>query len=162
MSTALALLREPTDRTEFLKLFNRLCVALREPADDTGVTQGIYFDALKDLAPTALEDGATVLMKEPGRRFFPTSAEWRTASETAGVERMRRAVQPTEELGIYVCRDCRDSGWLEGIGGEAMKCPGDARCGRRRTHGLHTYTQACCCRASNVNYQRTSHFGAGR
>lgn len=163
MITDLELLRDATPSSDFLQLFNRLCVALREPADDSGVTQGIYFDALKDLPLRALEDGATALMKEPGRRFFPTTAEWRTASERAKDDQLRRAVTPTDdERGTICCRNCEDTGWALGIGGKALECPGDSRCGRTRVHAAHTFTFACSCRANNPNYQRTMHFGAGR
>lgn len=68
----------------------------------------------------------------------------------------------TDERGIFVCRDCHDTGWVLGIAGEALQCPGDHRCGRRNAHQPHSYTQVCGCRQSNVNYQRTQHFGAGR
>ncbi len=154
--------QKPSD-AEFLTLFNRLSVALREQQDESGVTQGVYFDALKDLPIRALEAGAAALMKEPGRRFFPTTAEWRTAAEKATVAQLREAVQPRpEDRGVFICRACFDTGWESGPSGDPLECPGDARCGRRNEHGKHTYTRACPCRETNANYQRAAHFGAGR
>lgn len=147
--------RPPTD-AQFLALFNRLLVALREPADDTGVTQGVYWDALQDLPGPALEAGATALMREPGRRFFPTTAEWRTAAETAQRAQLRAAVQPARDEPWHdECGACRDTGW------EVKTCDGSALCGRQQPHAPHEYVQPCTCRPMNRTYQRHQHFGAG-
>ncbi len=153
----LALLKDPSSDAAFLRIFNRLLVALREPADDTGVTQGVYFDALKDLPLLALEAGAMALMKEPGRRFFPTTAEWRTAAERANVELLRDAVQPARDEPWHVdCEACEDTGWVQGL-----ECPGSNLCGRTKPHAPHSYTRACPCRPMNRTYQRHHRFGAG-
>lgn len=147
-------------RPEFLQVFNRLCVALREPADDSGVTQGIYFDALKDLPLKAVEAGATALSRERGRKFFPTTAEWRSAAELALTEQLRHAVKPArEEPWRLECERCEDTGWVlplecDGAGG----VPG---CGRSKRHGAHTWTYACPCRPTNRTYIRNRQFGAG-
>lgn len=146
---------KPTD-AEFAALFNRLLVALREPADDTGVTLGVYFDALKDLPIRALEDGAAALMKEPGRRFFPTTAEWRTAAEKASVAHLREAVQaPREEPWHHECAACEDTGW------ERFECTGDRFCGRSEKHAPHDFVRVCSCRPTNRTWQRHQHFGGG-
>lgn len=139
-------------------------MALREAQDDTGLTQGIYFDALKDLPLPAVEAAAMALMREPGRKWFPTTAEWRTAAERAAHEHLREVVTVPrdDEPGVFICGDCHDSGWMMSRGGEAWACDGGPRCGRRQRHAPHTFTQACGCRASNMNYQKTKNFGAGR
>lgn len=116
MTTALSTLRQTPEHTDFLQVFNRLCVALRDPGDDSGVTQGIYFDALKDLPMRALEAGAAALMREPGRRFFPTTAEWRAAAEHAQMQQLREAVKPARsEPWRYECDRCEDTGWIQGL-----------------------------------------------
>ena len=145
-----------TDK-DFLRIFNRLCVALRETQDDSGVTQSVYFDALKDLPPPALEAGAVVLMKEQGRRFFPTTAEWRTASERNLGDLLREAVQPRDEPWHDECGACGDTGW------ERRGCDGGelGPCGRRRKHAPHEFAFVCTCRPTNRTFQRHQWFGSG-
>ena len=112
----LALVPKPAAAAEFLAVFNRLCVALRETQDDSGVTQQVYFDALADLPLAALESGANALMRQQGRRFFPTTAEWRTAAETAQAETLRKTLTSRrEEPWHHECRECEDSGWIVGL-----------------------------------------------
>lgn len=116
MSTALILAPTQTDEQQFMAVFSRLCVALREAQDDTGITQQVYFEALRDLSPEALEAGAMLLMQERGRRFFPTTAEWRTAAEKAHADALRKALTSRrEEPWHYECQDCADSGWIVGL-----------------------------------------------
>jgi hypothetical protein len=157
MTTALSVVRALPDSQQFLALFNRLCVALREPQDGTGVTQGVYWDALRDVPLSALEGGATRLMREQGRRWFPTVAEWRTQADAAREDVLRQAVRPDRtEPWREECRDCGDTGWVRGL-----TCSGDATCGRTRKHMPHDYTQACPCRATNRTYLRHQAFGGG-
>ena len=112
----LMLVQTPTNEQQFLAVFSRLCVALREAQDDSGITQQVYFEALRDLSPAAIEAGASVLMREKGRRFFPTTAEWRTASEHAHGETLRKTLTShREEPWHHECRDCEDSGWIVGL-----------------------------------------------
>ena len=152
----LALVAKTPSDAEFLKIFNRLCVALRESQDDSGVTQGVYFEALRDLSLPALEAGAQSLMKEPGRRFFPTTAEWRAEAERAQMQQLKQAVQPArEQPWRFDCTACEDTGW------ERFECTGDTSCGRQRRHEAHTYVRVCPCRATNRTWQRHQNFGSG-
>lgn len=145
---SLALAKAVTD-AEFLPIFNRLCVALREPQDDSGVTQGIYFDALKDLPTVALEAGAVTLMREPGRRFFPTTAEWRSVAELAVSQQIRETLTAVrEQPWVHECEHCEDTGW------ERFECTGDRFCGRPTVHAAHTFVRICSCRATNRTFQR--------
>lgn len=145
-----------TTDAAFNQVFNRLAVALREPADDTGITIDVYFEALKDLSMEAIELGADALAKEPGRRFFPTTAEWRAAAESAQMARLREAVKPgREEPWQYECGACADTGW------EDLFCPGDQTCGRARKHAAHRYVRVCPCRPNNRTYIRHQQFGSG-
>lgn len=156
MTADLIAFQRPTADADFLALYNRLCVALREPADDSGVSQQVYFDALKDLPVRALEAGAAALMKEPGRRFFPTTAEWRTAAEAAQRNQFREATKPIRaEPWRCECTACDDTGW------EILECTGDNFCGRQKKHLPHTFAKVCPCRPTNRTYQRHAQFGSG-
>lgn len=153
----LAIVAKPPDEAQFLKVFNRLCVALREPADDSGITQGVYFDALKDLPLPAVDAGAVTLTREKGRRFFPTTAEWRTAAEEAQEAQLRKAVQPARsEPWRLECERCEDTGWILGL-----ECDGGDYCGRRKVHAPHSFVRECPCRPTNRTYQRNKNFGGG-
>ena len=87
----------PLTDAEFVVLFNRLAVALQVQQDGSGITHGVYFEALRDLPTSALEAGALALMRESGRRFFPTTAEWRAAAEAAHQAQLRVALSPRRE-----------------------------------------------------------------
>lgn len=153
----LALVPKTASETEFLAIFSRLCVGLREQQDDSGITQQVYWEALRDLPLAALETGAAALMKQSGRRFFPTTAEWRTAAETAQYAELRQALKPArDEPWQHECHECEDTGWVRGL-----TCPGDATCGRPRKHAAHDYTQACPCRLTNRTWRRHQLMGGG-
>jgi hypothetical protein len=154
----LALVPSGASETEFIAVFNRLCVALREPQDDTGITQGVYWDALRDLPVAALETGAQTLMRQQGRRFFPTTAEWRAAAEQAHAASLRQVVSMggRSEPWKHECHDCEDTGWIIGL-----TCDGGTTCGRTRKHQAHDYTQACPCRPTNRTYRRHLMMGGG-
>ena len=153
----LALVPKPATDAEFLTLFNRLCVGLRETQDDTGITQQVYFEALKDVPREALEAGAVALMKQAGRRFFPTTAEWRTEAEKASEQHLRSAVSVGRvDPWRHECQSCEDTGWVMGL-----TCDGGTACGRKHTHAPHSYTVACACRPTNRTYRRHLLFGGG-
>lgn len=153
----LALVPKPVEPEAFLAVFSRLSVALRETQDDTGVTQQVYFDALHDLPLSALETSANVLMRQQGRKFFPTTAEWRAEAEKAAYADLKRAVGGgREHPWHYECRDCEDSGWVRGL-----TCDGGTTCGRTRPHAAHDYTIACPCRPTNRTWLRHHTSGAG-
>ena len=155
--TTLTLVPKPTTEQEFLAIFNRLCVALREQQDDSGITQGVYWEALSDLSTTALEAGAQRLMRQQGRRWFPTTSEWRTEAEKAQTEALKAALPPARETPWrHECRDCEDTGWVRGL-----TCPGDSTCGRTDPHAAHDFTRACPCRPENRTYRRKLLAGGG-
>lgn len=116
MSTALILAPKPADEQQFMAVFSRLCVALRETQDDTGITQQVYYEALRDLSPESLDGGAMLLMQERGRRFFPTTAEWRTAAEKAHADQLRKVLTTQRETPWqHECQECADSGWIADV-----------------------------------------------
>lgn len=134
---------------EFLRVFNRLMLALGGREDDTGVTQDVYFEALKDLSLEALDAGALALMKEPGRKWFPTTAEWRTAATQAQDAALRQTLSHRDEPWHLECEDCADTGWILGL-----TCAGDDTCGRKFHHLPHDYVKPCWCRETNRTYAR--------
>ena len=146
--TVLALVRPAATEADFLAVYNRLLVALREPADDSGVTIGSYFDALKDLPLSALEAGARALMQEPGRRWFPTTAEWRTVATEARQQELRAALSGREEPWRSDCTACDDTGW------SYHDCDGTGACGRLPAHDAHQFARICPCRPTNRTWLR--------
>lgn len=148
---------------EFGMVFAKLALQLRwVDADEIAIRS--YYEPLKDCTLDSIKTSAALFAIEPGRKFFPGSAEWHTKAQECAVEHLRRVVTPAhdEERGTFICRDCWDTGWTCNRDGTAWTCPGDRTCGRKEAHAGHTYTQACSCRPSNANFQRTKHFGAGR
>lgn len=152
----LALIGQEPRKDEFATVFNRLAVALREK-DIDAATMRVYYETLKDLPAAALEGGAAALMREPGRKWFPTTAEWRAAAELAQETLLRKAVKPARAEPWHLeCERCEDTGWVAGL-----ECPGDATCGRTKTHAAHSFTRACPCRPTNRTWMRTQKFGSG-
>lgn len=136
-------------KPEFAACYVWLCAALREPQDETGLTQQVYYQALGDLAPESLQGGATALSREPGRKWFPTTAEWRTAAGRVQTAHRRLAVSGREEPWRVDCDRCEDTCWRL-----PMECPGDPTCGRPTRHLPHTYTDRCACWPANRTFQR--------
>lgn len=139
-------------RAEFLPIFNRLAVALREPQDESGVTQGVYFDALGDLDVVSLTAAAVALSREQGRRFFPSTGEWFAAALAAAGEARRKVLAlPAGRTTPwqFECESCEDTGWVQGL-----TCEGSATCGRSKVHAAHSFTRPCACRATNRTYAR--------
>lgn len=154
MSDELARITQHGTDADFLKLYNRLCVAFRELPDDTGVTQEVYFSALRDLPLIALAKGADALMRDTSMRFFPRVTDWREKAEHAYRTSFEKAVQPSrDEAWHYECEACEDTGW------NRYQCSGDSRCGRRFDHATHEYVTPCTCRPMNHTYQRHNTFG---
>ena len=156
MSTDLERAQQPTPDKDFLRVFNRLCVALREPQDGSGTKARVYFEVLGDLSIESLVAGANVLAREQGRRFFPTTAEWRTVAMNAQREQLRAAVAPARErTWTHECSACEDAGW------RIRACDGTTAgwCGRQREHYAHDYAEPCGCRPTNHTYIRHQHFG---
>jgi hypothetical protein len=146
-------------KAEFLKVFNRLAVALRAQDVDAAM-QRVYYEALQDLPPETVKAGAEALAKEPGRKWFPTTGEWRQAAEVALTAQLRQAIPAARrDPWTHECDPCEDTGWVLDL-----TCPGSqgtVTCGRVKPHAAHTYTQPCLCRPTNRTYQRHQRVGAG-
>lgn len=151
----MALVGPSAERLEFVQVFNRLCVALREKDADAATMQ-VYFDALADLPFAAVQQGAVALQNEPGRKWFPTTGEWREAAQEAGERQLKAAVKHArEEPWRLECTLCEDTGW------RLADCSGDSFCGRERKHAAHGFARACACRPTNRTWARHQKFGAG-
>jgi hypothetical protein len=139
-----------TDAELFLQAFNRLCVALQSPQDESGATQAVYWQALGDLPIAALETAAIALMREGGRRFFPTTGEWRAQAELVRAAQLREALDSGRGAPwVLECERCEDTGWVTG-----HLCDGGTACGRKRPHLPHEWATPCFCRPMNRTYRR--------
>jgi hypothetical protein len=139
----------------FSAVFSLLAVQLRATDTDEATIRG-YFLALKDVPLEAVSVSAQTFAKEPGRRFFPTTAEWFQVAQQASVDALRKALPPArDEPWHFACDLCEDTGW------EPYGCPGDATCGRKFRHAAHHYVRACPCRPVNQTWQRHQRFGRG-
>ena len=155
MNTAGPALDQPTSDTEFVAVFNRLAVALQVQPDERGITQGVYFEVLRDLPLAALEASVEALMCERGRKYFPSTPEWREAAEHAHGAQLRAALRPARDEPWQVeCGACGDTG------SAFHECDGSSLCGRKRPHAPHGYVTVCGCRPRNCTYTRHRHFGA--
>lgn len=138
----------PVTPEEFHAIFRRLALALRLTEQDAAMVSA-YYDALNDLPADAVARGARDLAREPGRKFFPTSAEWRECALTEQKQILRATLPAHQETPWQAeCETCDDTGW------ERFECTGDQACGRKNRHALHTYVRICGCRANNRTYQR--------
>ncbi len=157
MSEALQRLEQQPPPQDFLKVFNRLAVALREPIDATGVKAEIYREYLSDLSIQALVAGSNKLAREKGRKFFPTVAEWRDAAVDIHIKQLQEAVGPRSEERTWTheCEVCDDTGWHK------FQCDGTERglCGRTFKHYAHEYVDPCQCRPYNRTFIRHHQFG---
>ena len=130
----------------FETIFSRLASQLRwldyRPDDTLN-----YFEALRDLPEPILHESAKRLATQAGRKFFPTTGEWRDVALGYEAE-LRRAAITGERVWKIECETCEDTGW------EYFFCPGDITCGRTKTHLPHNYVRECVCRPTNRTYQR--------
>lgn len=133
---------------EFHGIFRRLALALRLTEQD-GAMVSAYYEALNDLSVGAIAESARALAKQPGRRFFPTSGEWREEAEIAFRSELVKALPPARpDPWRFDCESCDDTGW------ERFECTGNDFCGRPNVHAPHTFVRMCSCRESNRTYQR--------
>lgn len=157
MSEGLQRFSEPPPPADFLRVFNRLAVALREPIDASGVKAEIYREFLSDLSIHALVAGANKLARETGRKFFPTTAEWRAAAVDTQRKQLQAAVgdRSEERTWTHECDICDDTGWRK------FQCDGTDRgfCRRTFKHYPHDYVEVCDCRPTNRTFIRHHQFG---
>lgn len=144
-----------TNKATFAEVFRRLALSFNaEPSPDKAEA---YWAALQDLPLEALTDAVARLQREGGRKWFPTTGEWREAAEQALAQRLRQAVQPARDEPWHLeCAGCEDTGWLRK---ECSSAP--CICGRPRRHAPHTFVVPCPCRPTNRTYTRTRAFGSG-
>jgi len=142
MITALAV--PMTDR-EFGIVFAKLAIQLRwQDAGEIEIRS--YFDALRHFPLAEVRTAAEGLALERGRKFFPTTGEWRDAIEAEHARQL--AMASTPRIWRVECEDCEDCGW------QRFECPGNATCGRQNPHDAHSFVRVCSCRPTNHTYQR--------
>ena len=140
--TALAV--QTTER-EFAQVFSRLALQLRWlDADEAAIRS--YYEALRDIPLELLKRSAFNLANEAGRKYFPTTGEWRNEALLIEQADRRREDSKHREWKLE-CVDCEDTGWIY------HKCFGH-ECGRTRDHAPHDYVTECFCRPTNRTYQR--------
>lgn len=140
---------------EFGTIFAILAMQLRwVDADEMAVRS--YYEALRDVPIEACKVSAQTFAREPGRKFFPTTAEWIEAAGHASTETLRKALPAARtEPWKSECVHCDDSGF------EHYDCPGDVTCGRKFQHVAHHYVRICPCRPTNHTWLRHQKFGSG-
>lgn len=140
---------------QFSQTFALLAVQLRATDTDELTIRG-YYEALKDAPLEMIQASARAFAQEPGRKFFPTTAEWFQVAHESSVAALRKRLPAARETPWhYDCAHCDDTGW------EPFSCPGDVTCGRDRPHAPHAYVRPCPCRPVNQTWQRHQHFGSG-
>lgn len=143
MTTALQV---PTTATEFGAIFSRLARQLRwhdfTPADTT-----VFFETLNDLPLAIVHESAKRIANEPGRKYFPTTGEWREHALEYEQE-LRRKLASDKREWVTECLECDDTGW------QFYECTGDNFCGRQQKHLAHRFVRICPCRETNRTYQR--------
>lgn len=130
---------------DFGEIFLTLARQLRCDADDDTIRS--YAEALHEFPIHVLRDSALSLAREPDRKFFPTTGEWRAAALTVTKDSRVRADAGPHTWTID-CTACDDTGW------ERFECTGDTFCGRTKPHAAHTFVKICPCRATNRTYRR--------
>lgn len=140
---------------DFAKVFGVLAVQLRA-TDVDATTIRAYFHVLKDQALEAIQRSAAALAREPGRKFFPTTAEWLTAAVESNARVFREhLLSARDEPWRLDCERCEDTGWT------LHTCDGDDFCGRQKKHYAHDLAKVCACRPTNRTWQRHNVFGRG-
>lgn len=140
---------------DFSKVFGVLATQLRATDSDEATVRA-YYEALKDQPLGELQCAAVALAKEPGRRFFPTTAEWLDAAMAARSRVFREhLLSAREEPWRLDCDNCEDTGWA------ISSCEGDTFCGRTKKHAPHDFAKPCPCRPTNRTYQRHNTVGRG-
>ena len=132
---------------DFAQVFAPLAVQLRWlDADEAAILS--YHKALCDIPISVLSRSAMRLANERGRKFFPTTGEWRDVALVIQQEDLR-AEFSGQRSWKDECDDCRDTGW------QTLECTGlNGGCDRAHEHPAHDYVRVCPCRPTNRTYQR--------
>lgn len=106
---------------EFGVVFAKLAMQLRATDVDEATIRS-YFEALSDLPLEAVRMAQEAFSREPGRKWLPTSAEWRERALGASQAQLRKALPSgrTEPWRVE-CESCEDTGWIFGL-----ECDGGA------------------------------------
>ena len=134
---------------DFGGIFSRLAIQLRWLDADVAAIQS-YYAVLSDLLPDFILRSAQTLAQERGRKFFPTTGEWRDVALRLEQDDRRAEYYAKQFVWTVECTACEDVGW------ELFWCEAGATasCGRRQPHAPHRFVRICPCRATNATYQR--------
>lgn len=177
----------PMTERDFATVFGKLALQLQRTADADLATIKSYFEALADLPLAAIQSAAVVYAREPGRKWMPTTGEWREQVHVVQRQALRRVVPPAREAEWHFdCDRCFDTGWaLWTCDGGGAQWPEDIEpntrgktpwsfkpqardtaiprpptCQRRQPHLPHDYVEPCVCRPTNRTWQRKYGCGA--
>jgi hypothetical protein len=110
-----SLIAEPMTAREFGLVFAKLAMQLRATDVDEATIRS-YYEPLADLPLEAVRMAQEAFSREPGRKWFPTSAEWRERASQAQDGLLRKALPPARSQPWRVeCEDCEDTGWVFGL-----------------------------------------------
>lgn len=100
-----------TDAEDAVRVgLHTLALALRQEVDVPQRT--IYVRALRHVPADVIREAVVRLVREPGRRFFPTVPEWLGACAAIIDERRQARARQARAL-MEDCPDCGGSGWRE-------------------------------------------------
>jgi hypothetical protein len=140
-----ALIKLCTEK-DFAVIFARMAMQLRWLDADEAAIQS-YYIALKDLPEELLHASAKRLANEPGRKYFPTTGEWREIALLIEQDKIRAELAGPRKW-ILECEQCEDTGWIYHV------CTAH-ECGRHNPHIVpHNYVEKCFCRPTNRTFQR--------
>lgn len=106
---------------EFSVIFGKLALQLRATDVDEPMIRS-YFEPLSDLPLESVRMAQEAFSRESGRKWFPTTAEWRERAQMADTEALRKALPPARtEPWKDECKDCSDTGFIH-----ALTCDGGA------------------------------------
>lgn len=96
------------DKVPFARVFNRLCVALREKEPDA-VQMRVYFEGLKALELEFVVAAGDALAMSA--QWFPKLPEWRAAATKVEQDRIDQQRAVLRKLQQPLCAACEDTGW---------------------------------------------------
>ena len=114
----------PMSEKDFGIVFGKLAMQLRFTDADVATIKS-YYEPLSDLPLEAVRMAQEAFSREAGRKWFPTSGEWRERAEEARKASLKAALSHRDEPWRVECEKCDDTGWIL-----HLTCDGGETCGR--------------------------------